>query len=525
MAKILSNKKSTGGSPYAYYSVEATSSNRSTSSVDITITVTSNLQYSSSSLGSGSNFGLIGYITLNNTEYSMTLKATNVTWSGTTKHTTTSTFNVNAPGSQQELTNVKFRVSRTGSYANNYSRSGALSSTSCSNISIGIGHTPPSNVDFYLEETSEKLINAGIPETTYVKSLSNKRVTMAYTLHDEATASRYGIQDKYNTYTFNTNPFIIDGNAIKDELGNKITFKTFVIDNMNGVGYSNSIVYDYIDYNSINLIETATTAKRDGQMSGKVKLNIVGTFYNGVIGNVTQTKPVVKYFYYKVGDTPPATYDHTIPSENIIVNGNNFSVTDYQIGSTDETASNYFNPSYRYRVFIHVEDNFTEYNLNVRSITVGEATWTEYPDKVDFKKITIQGKDIISDIILANNKILWGPDYYYMVGSNTINLSQKVSEQKTGIVLMWQAYADGKPQSYDLNYTFVPKHHTLVFPAGGVTCWLSNSSGNIVATKYVYVYDDKIQGNDINGLGSTTRSGSGITFTNNYWVLTYVIGV
>ena len=89
MAKILSNKKSTGSSPQAYYSVEATSSNRSTSSVDITVTVTSNLQYSSSSLGSGSNFGLIGYIKLNNTEYSMTLKATNVTWSGTTKHTTT----------------------------------------------------------------------------------------------------------------------------------------------------------------------------------------------------------------------------------------------------------------------------------------------------------------------------------------------------------------------------------------------------------------------------------------------------
>ena len=126
---------------------------------------------------------------------------------------------------------------------------------------------------------------------------------------------------------------------------------------------------------------------------------------------------------------------------------------------------------------------------------------------------------------VTNNQILWGPDYYYMVGSNTINLSQKVSEQKTGIVLMWQAYSDGKPQSYDFNYTFIPKHHTLVFPAGGVTCWLSNSSGNIVATKYVYVFDDKIQGNDINGLGSTTRSGSGITFTNNYWVLTYVIGV
>ena len=126
---------------------------------------------------------------------------------------------------------------------------------------------------------------------------------------------------------------------------------------------------------------------------------------------------------------------------------------------------------------------------------------------------------------VTNNQILWGPDYNYMAGSQTINLSQKVSEQKNGIVLMWQAYVDGKPQSYDFNYTFVPKHHTLVFPAGGVTCWLSNSSGNIIATKYVYVYDDKIQGNAVNGLGSTTRSGSGIITNSTHWVLTYVLGV
>ena len=56
MAKILNNKKSTGGSPYAYYSVEATSNNRSTSSVDVTIKVTSNLQADASSLRIGNNF-------------------------------------------------------------------------------------------------------------------------------------------------------------------------------------------------------------------------------------------------------------------------------------------------------------------------------------------------------------------------------------------------------------------------------------------------------------------------------------
>lgn len=515
MAKILSNKKSTGGSPYAYYSVEATSSNRSTSSVDITVKVTSNLQYSSSSLGSGSNFGLIGYIKLNNTEYSMTLKATNVTWSGTTKHTTTSTFNVNAPGSQQELTNVKFRVSRTGSYANDYSKGGALSSTTCNNISIGIGHTPPSNVDFYLEETSEKLINAGIPETTYVKSLSNKRVTMAYTLHDEATASRYGIQDKYNTYTFNTNPFVIDGNAIKDEIGNKITFKTFVIDNMNGVGYSSSIVYDYIDYNSINLIETATTAKRDGQMSGKVKLNIVGTFYNGTIGNVTQTKPIVKYFYYKVGDTPPATYDHTIPSENIVVNGNNFSVTDYQIGSTDETASNYFNPSYRYRVLIHVEDNFTEYNLNVRSITVGEATWTEYKDRVDFKNISIRGININDD----NGKLVTIPTTLFESATGTqsaITLSASNTNYKSIEIIFKNN--DNSYQSTGRLYN--ANGHTIYLISIGVN---SSGKGWLKATE-VTLNDNKITfSNNYSEITLANGSSVSIKHTNSNYI-TKVIG-
>lgn len=410
MAKILSNKKSTGGSPYAYYSVEATSSNRSTSSVDITVTVISNLQYSSSSLGTGSNFGLIGHITLNDTEYSMTLKATNVTWKGTGKHTTTSTFSVNASGSQEELKNIKFRVSRTGSYANDYSKGGALSSTTCSNISIGIGHTLPSNVDFYLEETSDKIINASVPETTYVKTLSNKRVTMAYTLHDEATASKYGIQDKYNTYVFNTNPFIIDGSAIKDEVGNKITFKTFVIDSMGGTGYSNSIVYDYVDYNSVNLVETATTVKRDGQTSGKVKLNIDGTFYNGTIGDVTQTKPTIKYKFWKLGDTEPTTFNNIISSDNISVNENKFVVSNYEIGSTNETASNYFNPNNAYRIKIFVQDNFTTYTSNEKSVPIGEATWSEYKDRVDFKKITIQGKNVLfyenGDIYQINNSYI-----------------------------------------------------------------------------------------------------------------------
>lgn len=126
--------------------------------------------------------------------------------------------------------------------------------------------------------------------------------------------------------------------------------------------------------------------------------------------------------------------------------------------------------------------------------------------------------------LINDNQVLWGPGFYYMTANHTINLSQKVSEQKNGIVLVWQAYANGQPQFYDFNYTFVPKQHILIHDGAGVTCWLSNSSGKIVATKYVYVHNDKIVGNNVNDDGATNRA-SGITTTNNYWVLTHVLGV
>lgn len=127
--------------------------------------------------------------------------------------------------------------------------------------------------------------------------------------------------------------------------------------------------------------------------------------------------------------------------------------------------------------------------------------------------------------LINNNQILWGPDYYYMNANHIINLSQKVSEQKNGIVLVWQAYADGESKYYDFNYTFIPKQHVLIHEGAGVTCWLSNSTGNVIATKYVYVYDNQIQGNDVNTTGVTNRSGSGIITNSKYWVLTYVLGV
>ena len=125
---------------------------------------------------------------------------------------------------------------------------------------------------------------------------------------------------------------------------------------------------------------------------------------------------------------------------------------------------------------------------------------------------------------VTDNQVLWGPDYYFMSAGNTINLSQKVSEQKTGIVLVWQAYSDNAPQPWDYNFTFIPKWQAITNSSRGVVCYLATSQAGKIGTKYVYVFDDKIKGHNENSTGAT-KGNSGITTTNNHWVLTYVIGV
>ena len=129
--------------------------------------------------------------------------------------------------------------------------------------------------------------------------------------------------------------------------------------------------------------------------------------------------------------------------------------------------------------------------------------------------------------LINNNQVLWDPGEgkgYYMVASHTVTLSQKVSEQKNGIVLVWQGYNNGAAQTYDFNFEFIPKWQVGVNAGKGVSCFLVNSTGTVLGTKYVYVHNDHITGNDANGNGATNRA-SGITTTNNKWVLTKVLGV
>lgn len=139
---ILSNKQSTYGSPYCYYTVTAYPYSRSASSCTITITIKANLGSSDSWLGTGHI--LIATIAIGSKSYDIDLKGYSDVWEGTAVHTTTKDISINELSSTQtSLTDVKFSV------VNTYGNSSTLSSTSCSNITIDTGN---SISDYYIKD-------------------------------------------------------------------------------------------------------------------------------------------------------------------------------------------------------------------------------------------------------------------------------------------------------------------------------------------------------------------------------------
>lgn len=117
------------------------------------------------------------------------------------------------------------------------------------------------------------------------------------------------------------------------------------------------------------------------------------------------------------------------------------------------------------------------------------------------------------------NKVLWS-GAHYMQGTQTATLSEAVSAQPHGIVLIWTYYKDGIAQNFDICHVFVPKYHVSVLGGCGINCTALCTDGNM--WKYVYISDTSIKGNAAN---TTNPSCGGVATTNINYVLKYVIGV
>ena len=122
-------------------------------------------------------------------------------------------------------------------------------------------------------------------------------------------------------------------------------------------------------------------------------------------------------------------------------------------------------------------------------------------------------------------RVLWS-GVYYMNDTQVVNLSEKVSQQRTGIVLVFSRYDTtiGAAGDYSFLSHFVPKEFVRLMSGKGTIFMLcSTPKFTMMASKYLFITDDKITGHADNTAVGT--SSTGISYQNNQFVLRYVIGV
>lgn len=119
-------------------------------------------------------------------------------------------------------------------------------------------------------------------------------------------------------------------------------------------------------------------------------------------------------------------------------------------------------------------------------------------------------------------KVLWS-GAVWMKASQTASLSEAISKQPHGIVLVFSAYSEGTEKDFNFQSFFVHKNLVSNHSDQGHCFILAASRFTNMATKYLYISDAAIKGSDENELTGTLASG--ITYSNNAYVLRYVIGV
>jgi uncharacterized repeat protein (TIGR02543 family) len=133
--------------------------------------------------------------------------------------------------------------------------------------------------------------------------------------------------------------------------------------------------------------------------------------------------------------------------------------------------------------------------------------------------IKVEGRKI------ATNKVLWS-GAYFMHDTQTCTLSEAVTAQANGVFLVWSEYDTDKAEAVNANFniTFIPRRFVSSHAGKGVSTHCVSATGNVQASKYVYINDTTITGYANNGTAAY-EADCGITMSPKKFVLRYVIGV
>lgn len=282
--------------------------------------------------------------------------------------------------------NISFKV--TDSTGASYTCGNASASGT---LTLSELHKAPEITSVAMTETNTQLTGLEVANNTIVQYLSNKDLVVTVSTYDDATITNCSIYHNnilIGTSTTNTIKINFSNVAkLMDSGTGNVGLTIAVTDSKNG--YSTRIFnFPVIKYTKPTIETTSTTIKRKTSggtvlTDNKVLLNFVGTCYKGndVIGNAN--KPTVQY---KIWNTTEPSYT-TLTSTNTA----NVTVKDYEISNILYTSV------YNYKIKIY--DSFTNSEENpiekASIVPTGVSVWSEYKDRVDFKKITQGNKAVV----------------------------------------------------------------------------------------------------------------------------------
>lgn len=89
-------------------------------------------------------------------------------------------------------------------------------------------------------------------------------------------------------------------------------------------------------------------------------------------------------------------------------------------------------------------------------------------------------------------------------------------------MLCWQGHLNGATTNTNRFYQHIHKTQVSFAGAGVSTGLMASASGDVFGAKYVYVYDDRVEGSVYNAEASVTGPG-GVPLTPRRWVLTRIV--
>lgn len=327
----------------------------------------------------------------------------------------------------------------------------------------------------------------------------------------------------------------------------------FTVSDSRGNTATKTITKTLINYIQLTCNQTIVPPTTDGVM----EINIDGNYFNGSFGAVANTL-VVQYRMktnsgsYGSWTTATATLNGSKYTAKITISGltytNSYTIQSRAADKIYDGNSEPIKTTAEKKVkTLPVFDwGESDFNINAElkleqlpvlkrhssaSAVVMSANGAIYLRPLgqgnDTEQLVINGhsgQTEISGYVYGRNNVLYSGGLF-MSQEQTITLSQAVSKQPHGIVLVFCDYYGGE-LSRHWNSIFVDKYTIAAHDNAGHSFILSGINNTTpfspMGMKYLYISDTVIRGSDANEHSSTAN---GITYDNYRFVLRYVIGV